>query len=306
MRLEDIAAAYEVDPEKEKRFARQICQSLRGRVSVGIWNLVGDAVSIGFLFLILFWMFHGLPGGFLMLLHVPVILVCVIHLWYQLSWELTFDGESGFFSYRTLFHEEIRFHVSEISRFRVEEVSMRRRRSIYKGEVLVIEVGGEKIVVLVKKHFIKGNPVFDGGYTNAGKLVEYLEMYRRFIAPAEWGLVTDGVDPGIAAAIAREKAASVKAEQKKVSLEKAEAEKISLEKAEPEKVSLEKTDAEKVSLEKAEPDAPTVQEASAGKKVTPEVETPQVDVDALFNSVLKEYGKNAERAKPARRRRRKW
>lgn len=261
---ESILSGYEVDSEKEKQFAKQVCASLRGRVRVGWGALVMYALNISLLLMLLSVLLRGMPGWLKMILSVPVLMAAAVYIWYLSSWEMTFDGESGYLSYRTLFQEEIRFHVSEISSFRV----VRRRIFLDNRSALVLDVNGMTIRVPLGKPTLQNGMYYHGGFLCADKLLEYLKMHRTYLEPQTRTHVpaADGIAPGVAAAIASMHAGEAAEES---------------------------TIAPKVSLVKKEPE-----------KAAPQMSG--VDIDMLFDSVVRQYEKEEDKFKPAKSHKRNW
>lgn len=264
MRLEDIAASIAADPEREAKYAREMCRNLKGRVRKNLSTLVTLGIVLLILASRLFHYCAVSPGVFSMLVAILGLMGGVLVMWYLITWELTFDGETGFLSYHTLLQGTVSFHVSEIENFRTTSAYHRSTRSRYFIEKLYIEAGETRIhITLNKRHTDKLSFGMNMGDTDSDKLLQYLELYQKCIATPAEGLAMSGIDPRIAAAIAKEKAAEVVVTDEKT------------EPVLPENVSEETRAAASVPEENA----------SAEEKK-------QVDVDALFNNVLRQYGKD--------------
>ncbi len=261
MQLDEIAAAFTVDPEKEKLFAKQVCSSLHGKVRFGAGHLLLTCIKVLLLIAILYWLTSD-SGILLMLTMVPAVVGGIFWLWYQMSWELAFDGETGFMSFRTLLDGMIRFHVSEIGL--IGQDTLIFDKSLWHKDVLFLTVGEKKIVVELSRYLLKMGEIrigTVGGHTNAEKLQQYLDLYQKFLAAPDFGLQPD-ISPAVAAAIAA---------QKKEAAE-------TVRKATPDEEIQERTEPH------FEPDTAAPTSKMPSRKS-------DMDVNALFDSVLREYGK---------------
>ncbi len=252
MQLDDVTAGFLEDEEAGKRFAKTACQNLRGRVRRSFGDVSKAVLITAVLLGVWYLVFRHAPTVLLMLTAVPAWLGAFVALWNMVRWELTFDGETGWFGFSSLFGTDLRFHVSEIYRIRRESVRS-ISRGLKKWDMLSIEVGNTVIPVVLRKYWFETKHTqrqFKGGYTDAEKLSQYLELYQRYLAPPDFGMQRSPqgeLAPAVAAAIA----------------------------------------AQRAEMQENAP-APAEKPVSEQK---PAPEKPQVDVDALFNSIVQEHRK---------------
>lgn len=304
MRLEDIAASFRIDPERERKFALEMSRNLKGSVKRNALQVGCAAILILVLSMGSFILCEAQPGIVSMMMMMISLLGGVLVLWYMLTWELTFNGETGFFSYHTLFKGTINFHVSEITDFRDSIEQYRSRFGTYLIDCISFKVDDTRIVVKVGR---VGSKLFwgGGGYTNANKLKQYMELYQKCIASPETDLTMNGVDPRIAAAIAHAKIEEQMRSQHSGNTAPENAPDINVDPGISAAIVNAKME-EQVRPGKTAPEnAPeTTEEAadtSASEPVSdsPKVESPaseqkkEIDVDALFNNVLTQYGKSS-------------
>lgn len=259
MQLDEIAGLT-MQPEAERLFAKQVCENLRGTARKTFGRLFLLALVLGSLLLLLFLLFARASGLIKMLIFVPAALVCCMILWAEFRWELTFDGATGWFGFSELFHETLRFHVSEIRDVRTDHII---GRDLRQQDVLRIYLDSVTISVPLRRYLLPTKTArkwFNGGVTDAEKLWQYLDLYRRFLSEPDFGMRSgstgNGLTPAVAAAIAAQKI------QKRRQDEEAAAE----------------LSAKRIAAQY--PEEPTASAPPSG-----------VDADALFDAVLRQHGK---------------
>ena len=206
MKLNDILVTYHTDPEKSRKYAKEICSNLHGTVQKSLESRLTLLLISAFVILqtIINCTVHS--GVFSMLLMIVVSMGLVVWNMYFLSWELTFDGATGFFSFHTMFKGTIRFHASEIGRIHTVTLHNRGQRT----ECLCIPIHNTKIMVALRKYYFRPsqtNNNYQGCDTNAEKLEQYLTLYQQFLAKeADFNTaLDDGLSPAVRMAIAQQK-----------------------------------------------------------------------------------------------------
>lgn len=151
----------------DKMFKQQVIQYLHGTVKM----ITPANLSI---FLILIFWGTAFMNGIKAILSIFLFLGAALWIWYMFSWKLTFNGETNRFSYSSLFHQEIHFHVSEIQSCKIE-----RKITRLMTETLYLKIYNQTIIVNLG-YMRKKNMKFEkiGGYHNSDKLKEYLELYQ--------------------------------------------------------------------------------------------------------------------------------
>ena len=237
-----LYAQYQLSPEAEERFNQSFLQNAKGTVrpdigSYGVPFLV--FLMLGTLLLIVG---YKLPEGVLTLLMVLYNAGVFLSFWNRFTWRLDFDGSTGFVKYHTLFGGTKTYHVTELMLFERHIRSMTNdimvrlgdagafnfgRRSFRRGwrsyimprtflttDTLEITTTDGIISVPLatswnSNHIAQGV----GGYVNAEKFYNYLDMYRRHRlmredipqdAPAEDN--APDIPPAVREAIAAQKA----------------------------------------------------------------------------------------------------
>jgi len=153
----------------DKLFKKQVIQYLHGTIRMT------SALCFLPTIVLISWgisVMHGIG----LILSVLCFFSAVLWSWYVISWKLTFNGETNRFSYTSLRHEEIQFHASEIESFKIES-----RPERFWMQVICLGVHGQEIRInLGYSHLSKtGVSEYVGGYHNADKLKEYLEIYQQ-------------------------------------------------------------------------------------------------------------------------------
>ncbi|MBR4318932.1 MAG: hypothetical protein IKI37_02960 [Oscillospiraceae bacterium] len=151
----------------DKMFKQQVIQYLHGTVRMI------TLTNLSIFLILIFWgvvCLHGITS----ILSIFCFLGATLWIWYLFSWKLTFNGETNRFSYRSLFHQEIHFHASEIQSCKTE-----RKMSQMLTEVLYLEIYQQTICINLG-YLRKRNMKFEqlGGYHNSDKLKEYLDIYQ--------------------------------------------------------------------------------------------------------------------------------
>ena len=288
MDLTDILGDFQLSPEAELKFAEKVVRDLKGSVRYGFLlrllavlvavatcgciisiNYIGEAVGIVI----------GIDGGatsFLyMLLLIAALVGCAIWVWSIFRWELTFDGATGFFVYRTLRGGEFRFHVTEIERTYMQSYRFRRSAFVRRLESLVL-VGDREVAVPIRRMFFSkkdSSRLFNSGFTDVEKLSRYIEMYEGTIAPAVRLYEEDTSNDGLSSAV-------------RAAIKEAQAEKTAAEEMQEEIPDVQTADTAAPSERAAETPTPSVPKTEK----TPAKSA--ADVDALFDQVLRQYGKN--------------
>lgn len=297
MKLNDILSAYHTDPAKNKKYAKEICSNLRGTVKPNITSKLSILLVTGAVVLwsIQFCSEHS--GVLSMLFMIVATMGMVVLNMYMFSWELTFDGSTGFFNFHTMFGGTIRFHVSEIEAVQNYTSSYRGKRTDY----LTLVVNQKKIPVALRSYYVRPSQNennYTGGYDDAEKLEQYLGLYRQFLASDSYGIAqNDGLSPAVRAAIAQQQNGYIPKRVEPVTEMPSIPEMPSLETA----VNLQKESAppektvpipEKISLQKeTESNFPDPAKPQNSAFPDPAMSRKEVNADALFNDVLGQFGK---------------
>jgi len=297
MKLSDILSVYHTDPKESRKYAKEICSNLRGTVQK---NFGSKMVSLLFSVLIASQLLF-ISGVFGMLLMISVTMGLVVWNMYNFSWKLTFDGATGFFSFHTMFKGTIRFHVSEIGRIRTVTTSNKGERT----ECLCIPVDNIKIMVVLRKYYLirpRSENNYRGCDTNAEKLEQYLTLYQHFLADdGNFNVMDDSLSPAVRKAIAEQRRMSEGYIPKQVNVpteipsipENSSTPEIPATSQKPETpVKLEKSAPEKIDLSKSTAPIPTELPKAQDSAFPDPAMKKDVDADALFNSVLNQFGKS--------------
>ncbi|MBR7037857.1 MAG: hypothetical protein IKI21_01225 [Oscillospiraceae bacterium] len=288
MDISDILGDFQLSPEAELKFAEKVVRDLKGSVRYGfLLRLLAVLVAVATCGCIIginyigeaFGIVIGIDGGFssflYMLLLIAALVGCAVWVWSIFRWELTFDGATGFFVYRTLRGGEFRFHVSEIERTYMQSYRFRRSAFVRRLESLVLVVGDREVAVPIRRVFFSKKDtsrLFNSGFTDVEKLSRYIEMYEGTIAPAVRLYEEDTSNDGLSSAV-------------RAAIKEAQAEK---EEEMQEIPDVQTADTAAPSESAAETPAP----APSVPKTEKMPAKSAADVDALFDQVLRQYGKN--------------
>ena len=335
MDLSELMSSYKISPEAEERFSRSILEHIRGsvRINPGAYVMPGILLMILGGIIMSYCTVHS--GIFAMLLIIGYCLMTFLIFWYMLTWRIDFDAESGFVHYHTFFGGTKTYHVNELmgfelqtGRFEVPTIMtgvvrlqryaelFRARPSVLAHEMLKIHTEEGTIVIPVSSALLQTKLMRGvGGYTDGEKLYTYLDLYRRYVVRNQPDVDEQagnaGLSAGTLAAIEEQKREQESAFQfaPEAGSEipelgagehatEPEAHFVSAEMAdisEPEKpVMTPEKPAEIPEKPAMTPEQPEKPEAPAAAAME---EKPYVDVDALFNDVLKRYGKDDRRRK---------
>lgn len=312
MQINDIIGGIEVSREAEERHARSVIGSMKGTVRPRLAHRITVIVLVtaAMLFSLCYLM---LSPGILSMLAVLVGFVGGFGLlWYVLSWELKFDGDTGWLSFYSLLTGRNTFSAGEIENIWIKTITLGGGRHVrHTIDLLCIRIEGKEIRMTLRTYY-GDNPRrmgdYEGGCTNAGKLWEYLDLYRRFVseedmmihyAGDEAGLIYgEKTQPGTLGMQIGDLIKKRKKEESDVLLDfQAIAAAAAAAKQE---TAPEPAPAAEVPAPEPIPaaEAPVPEPAPAAKDPKPDV-----DVDALFNQVLREHGQQSRpRKKPARKR----
>ena len=290
MKLNDILMTCHVNPMKSRKYAKEICSNLHGTVQK---SMVSKIFSLLFSIFISIYMLVISRGVIFMLFSIVFVMALVVMNMYTFSWKLTFNGETGFFSFHTMFKGTITFHVSEIGRITV-------RKSHYQGrttEYLIIPVNHMEISVFLRRYFYSpSKDSYQGGHTDVEKLEQYLTLYQQFLAKdADFMANDDDLSPAVRAAIVAQKRQQGKSSIPQQVEPKTEMPSVPEISSAPEAtVNLKKESAptEKISLRKeSDPNFPDPAKPQNSAFPDPAMSRKEVDADALFNDVLGQFGK---------------
>ena len=288
MDLQDILSSYQLSPEAEERFSKEVIENLKGSVRIDFGEFVLSLIVVtilGALEELLFVKVGGLVG---MLTMIVYLLGAILFLWYLLSWQLDFDGSTGFLNYHTLFQGTTAYHVDELMCYDIRTQrwkrttfesygekltlaqfldNLRARRTFRIRELLQIRTSDGSITIPLSTAWLSSKLIHGvGGFRDADKLSHYLELYRRYLLKADAVIPVqtpeEALSPAVLMAIEEEKRRSREAVS---------------ENTEPE---------QKPEASKAPQPAPHKPEPA-----TAAPEKPAVDVDKLFESVLRQHGK---------------
>ena len=300
MKLNDILSTYHTDPKKSRKYAKEICSNLHGTVQKSVDSKLTLLLISAIIIFEMITLCINRSGIFSMLLMIVVSMGLVVWNMYFFSWELTFDGATGFFSFHTMFKGTIRFHASEIGRIHTVTLHNRGQRT----ECLCLPVDNIEIRVVLRKYYLRPSNTensYQGCDTNAEKLEQYLTLYQQFLAKeADFNTaLDDGLSPAVRRAIAQQKRqeesyipkqANIPQEMPSVPESSPVSETpVKLEKSAPKTVTLSK---------KTESVIPEPQKAQNSPFPDPTISAfpdpamkKEVDTDALFNGVLNQFGK---------------
>lgn len=186
MSIQDIIAAYHLSPDAEERISQNMLKSLKGSVRINLGSLftpIIDIVILGVIAFALFHLFYGIVG---MLILIVYLLGSFLALWEMLSYRIDFDGSTGFIQYHTLFRGTRTYHVDELMSYDVDTEretygKHRHRQTLRTIEVLKINTTDGTIKVPISSVWFGSNLNRGvGGYRDADKLYTYLEIYRRY------------------------------------------------------------------------------------------------------------------------------
>ena len=290
MDLTDILGDFQLSPEAELKFAEKVVRDLKGSVRYGfLLRLLAVLIAVATCGCIIsinyigeaFGIIIGIDGGFssflYMLLLIAALVGCAVWIWSIFRWELTFDGATGFFVYRTLRGGEFRFHVSEIERTYMQSYRFRRSAFVRRLESLVLVVGDREIAVPIRRMFFSKKDtsrLFNSGFTDVEKLSRYIEMYEGTIAPAVRLYEEDTPNDGLSSAV-------------RAAIKEAQAEKAAAEEMQEEIPNVQTADTAAPSERATEMPSPAPSVPKTEKKPAKD----PADVDALFDKVLRQYGK---------------
>ena len=160
------------NPDLDKRFKQEVIQYMCG--SVRMYSLESFIVILLLIVIGLTCMYDAFTA-------ITVICFCMIFLiiWYMTRWELKFDGSTNRLSYRSLFHEEIQFHASQIQNVRMTGNFRPKLILTVYGQEIKISMGTMHVYVSKEGY----RQEITGGYYNARKLKEYLDFYQDLHGP---------------------------------------------------------------------------------------------------------------------------
>ena len=237
MGLENIIAGYKLSSDAEERFNRDFIKNIRGTVQANFGSLAVPVLLLfllGLLVAVLYERTGGLVG---MLVVVVYALGTILILWELLSFRIDFDGSTGFVQYHTLLHGTTTYHIDELMMFDVETQRLtyspnplfhrrhglfslrnlserfRSRRTLRIRELLYISTAEGVICVPMSSSFMTSKLVRGiGGFRDAEKLYNYLDLYRRYVLKHDPALddaaekEDTAISPAVRAAIAAAKA----------------------------------------------------------------------------------------------------
>lgn len=212
MALSDILTSYQLSPEAEARFSKSVIQNIHGSVRTNLGSLLMPAVLfaiLGMLELTLFRM-GGLLGMFSLIIY---LLGTILFFWEMLSFQLDFDGSTGFVQYHTLLHGTTTYHIDELMMFDVTQQRMQYNRSrmyfrrhgyaafpsllgfsdafrargtLRVRELLTITTASGIIVIPLAASWFSSKLVHGvGGFRDSEKFYTYLDLYRRYMLKNE-------------------------------------------------------------------------------------------------------------------------
>lgn len=203
MELGSLLSSYKISPDAEERFSRSIIENIRGTVRVNFGAVVPPVFLLTILGVIIMGYCTVHSGILAMLLIIGYCMLTFLVLWYLLTWRIDFDGSTGFVQYHTFFGGTQTYHVSELMLFEVHNQRMsvtlirnphRRRgllitmsdafhtrRTLRVRELLQIMTADGMIVVPISSAWLESKLVHGvGGYRDAEKFQSYLDLYRRY------------------------------------------------------------------------------------------------------------------------------
>lgn len=315
MLIQDIISAYHLSPDVEERISKNMLKNLKGSVRINLGSVITPMIIIVILGVIEFWLFRMLDGIVGMLTLIVYLIGSFLMLWELFSYRIDFDGSTGFIQYHTLFRGTTTYHINELMSFDVHinrsysySTRNRRHRSILRTrELLEIHTADGAITVPIASAWLASKLVRGvGGYRDADKLYTYLEIYHRYALKSS--LLTEAAQYNDLAPSVQ---AAIKAEQRRVAFAPV-----------PEQQSIpeltdEDLDPASIAIQKPAAPAPSTPDISVPVSGEPETHVmppsskadlhfpdpaqypthpepsvkPPVDVDQLFENVLRQHGK---------------
>ncbi|MCR5718530.1 MAG: hypothetical protein K6F80_05795 [Oscillospiraceae bacterium] len=262
--LTELLAQYKLSPEAQERLAKIRAGASKGTVRPHLMTRMGSIAAAIALFVIgmtleNFPYMNVMKPTFLIL-----ALLCLVWAYYVHTWKLEYDSESDFVRYHSMFHGTNLYAMQELMLFSVDPVPEKTFPLSFLGmldprQYLVIHLPEFVInIPLLFSKEIMGQLIELEGFEGAG---DFCRCLRQF----EPGTVKQPTVPP--------------QEERAVKLTKP---------AEP--VPTKKPTPQPVPISEAElPAKPVMPER--GSAFPDPTQKPEVDVDALFNQVLREHGK---------------
>ncbi len=322
MELGSLLSSYKISPDAEARFSKSIIENIKGTVRVNF----GSVVPPAFLLMILGFIIMGYctvhSGVISMLLIIFYCMLTFLVMWRLLTWRIDFDGSTGFVQYHTFLGGTQTYHVSELMLFEVHNQRMsvtlirnphrrrgllitmsdafQTRRTLRVRELLQILTADGMIVVPVSSAWLESKLVHGvGGYRNAEKFQSYLDLYRRYklenempdpITKPEENDLSPAVRAAIEAQRSKMQFAPPPEQQSIPDLESVEEISAPIPEKRPAPAAnntIQPLETLAEPPEKAEPTTPAFPDPASKTQNT----KPPVDVDKLFENVLRQHGK---------------
>ena len=199
--MQSITGMYQLSPEAEERFSKSFILNTKGTVRVSVLSLGPPFLLFVILGTVLYMLSMKLSGLTNLFIILAYTLGVILFFWSKLSWRLTFDGSTGFVQYHTLFGGDHTYHVHELMAFEthvnsITNVSLKylnrfgkyhhpdifRIQTLTATEYVRISTEDGVIIIPVASSWSSSNLSRGiGGYVNADKFLNYLELYRRFM-----------------------------------------------------------------------------------------------------------------------------
>lgn len=297
MPLNDILSACQLSPDAEERFSKSMLKNLKGCVRINLGSMIAPLLLTGILGGLESVFFRLHSGVFGMLTLILYLLGAFLLIWELVSFRIEFDGSTGFVQYHTLFRGTTTYHADELMCFdvRTQHIyqypsrSYIRRITLRTRELLQITAADGTITVPLSAAWRESKLVRGvGGYRDAEKFYNYLVLYQRYVYKSSLLLQAsqeDALAPAVLAAIeeTRRKAAFAPVPEHQ-SIPELTGEELAPGSATPEHsvpASEEPEQYPQFGFSDPVPD----------QRFPDPAQKPAVDVDKLFQDVLRQHGK---------------